>query len=179
MAYKISYIITLVMLVTLVLVSYVLILKEGLKSRVVRPDENSAQARSMSIKICFIIGSQLIAWVSYILAAIYFSWIEKTGVSGSFVELFALVILPSNSLLNPIFYSDDYKKIEQSLKIIIETVNWIKTVKWIKSNDINKRDCEGMPTEVGISMAQGKSSTEVVIDPGNGIVEFKSNILHT
>ena len=111
MGYKISYITTLVVLVFLVSTAYIMILTREKKSRLIRAGANpgSPAQWGLSLKISLIIVSQLITWASYIVAAVYFSF--KVGVPDSFVEAFATIVVPSNSLLNPIFYSDDFRKI--------------------------------------------------------------------
>ena len=60
------------------------------------------------------IASQMIAWVSFLCAVVYYGWIDPTKPPGIVQEVFSLAVLPSNSLLNPIFYSGIYKKIAEA-----------------------------------------------------------------
>ena len=58
-----------------------------------------------------LIGSQAVARLSYIITVLYYSWINTAAPPGVVYEVFSLVVLPSNSLLNPIFYSTIYRSI--------------------------------------------------------------------
>jgi hypothetical protein len=61
--------------------------------------------------------SQL-SWVSFILAVIVFSWFSKSPPPAKIFEVFALIVIPVNSLLNPIFYSGLYRGITSFLRRI-------------------------------------------------------------
>ena len=115
MHYKISYLCTLCVFLLMVSISYILILVIEKQSRRVRNNDGE-DGRKMRIKVCLIVGAQLMTWISLILVAIYFTWFSKSGISDSIIEVFVLVIMPSNSLLNPIFYSDIYYSIEKNLQ---------------------------------------------------------------
>ena len=113
--FKISYIIGLVVLLILVSLSYILILNQHRKNRALQANGDDTYY-AIDIKISIIIGSQLVTWLSYMATAIYFSWVSDSGVPDSVTEVFATVVVPINSLLNPIFYSEDYKRIEAKLR---------------------------------------------------------------
>ena len=115
MHYKISYLCTLCVFLLMVSISYILILVIEKQSRRVRNNDGE-DGRKMRIKVCLIVGAQLMTWISLILAAIYFTWFSKSGISDSIIEVFVLVIMPSNSLLNPIFYTHIYNRIEKTLQ---------------------------------------------------------------
>ena len=65
----------------------------------------------LAIKASLIILTQLSSWISLLFALIYFKYIAQKAAPSLTFELFALVIIPLNSLLNPIFYSGLYKKL--------------------------------------------------------------------
>ena len=70
----------------------------------------NAAAPSLALKVSLMIGTQLASWLSFILAAVYFQIVSDSPPSLLF-EVLALVVLPINSILNPIFYSELYKNI--------------------------------------------------------------------
>ena len=77
----------------------------------------------MKTKILLMIGSQLISWMSFVMAAAYYHFSESHPPSMTY-EIFSLVVLPINSILNPIYYSGFYKKIQAFLsrawKLLVE-----------------------------------------------------------
>ena len=76
---------------------------------------SSDNVRKLAMKLSLLIGSQLVAWMSYILTLIYYTWLNQAAPPGIVQEVFSLVVLPSNSLLNPIFYSSIYKRLVEFL----------------------------------------------------------------
>ena len=73
-------------------------------------NRQNAEAPSLAVKVCLMIGTQLASWLSFIGAAVYFQIVSESPPPLLF-EVLALIVLPINSLLNPIFYSGLYKKI--------------------------------------------------------------------
>ena len=65
---------------------------------------------SLGVKVLFMIGSQLISWSSLIIATLYYRWSGEVPEQKVF-GIFALFVVPINSLLNPVFYSKLYQKI--------------------------------------------------------------------
>ena len=72
----------------------------------------------MTVKILLIIGTQLISWISFIGATIYYDLNE--GVPDLIFEIFATVVIPINSVLNPIFYSEIYKTTLMNMKAMMK-----------------------------------------------------------
>ena len=64
---------------------------------------------TLGVKIFLMIGSQLCSWISFIGVTIYFQVTSVSPAPLTF-EIFALLVIPVNSLLNPIFYSDLYRQ---------------------------------------------------------------------
>ena len=64
----------------------------------------------LTVKVALMIGSQLACWIPFILTVIYFQYLTTNAVSPMVFEIFALVVIPINSFLNPVFYSELYKK---------------------------------------------------------------------
>ena len=126
--YKLLYCITLALLLGTVLVTYTNILLEDRKSKArvaaLRQaelanggqgaggvgDQKTDITQSLTLKVVLMIGSQLIAWILFIMATVYYSCFPKQSAPPSVFEVFALVVIPINSFLNPVFYSDQYKK---------------------------------------------------------------------
>ena len=79
----------------------------------IRNGGNNTQQWRLAVKISVIIGTQLATWLSYIALTIYYSWFSETGVPHLLMEVFVTIILPLNSLINPVVYSDLYTVIEQ------------------------------------------------------------------
>ena len=123
--YKLLYCTTLTALLVTVLVTYTKILLEDRKSKARVGALRQAQlaqggqgagdqkvdiTKSLTLKVVLMIGSQLIAWILFITATVYYAFFTKQSAPPSVFEVFALVVIPLNSFLNPVFYSDLYKK---------------------------------------------------------------------
>eukprot|EP00116_Pleurobrachia_bachei_P002168 sb/3462430/ len=117
MPYKMGYCGFVTMLMITLSVSYLSILVYSHRTST----EAGAQQKSvdnlkkLALKLSLLIGSQVIAWLSYTFTIFYFSWINPTAPSEIVQEVFTLVVLPSNSLLNPIFYSSIYRNLADIL----------------------------------------------------------------
>ena len=115
--YKMIYFIAIMVILTTVAITYLIILKKKVQASrelknlgaVQNPAVMNAEISSMKTKIFLMIGSQLLSWISFISCAIYFHFSEESPPPLTF-EIFSLVVIPSNSILNPIFYSGLYKK---------------------------------------------------------------------
>ena len=112
--YKVSYLTVLSLLLVTVTLSYLVIVRKHFISR--RAVDNTggamhgqnAEAPSLAFKVSLMIGTQLVSWLSFIGAAVHFQ-ISSESPPPVLFEVLALVVLPINSLLNPIFYSELYK----------------------------------------------------------------------
>jgi hypothetical protein len=76
------------------------------------PDSTSAR---LTLKVALMIGSQLICWIPFILTVLSLHYIANKPASPLVFEAFALLVIPINSFLNPIFYSELYKKVAHSI----------------------------------------------------------------
>jgi hypothetical protein len=65
---------------------------------------------SMKVKIFLMIGTQILSWMSLVMVTGYFHFSDEEPPPMTF-EVFALIVIPVNSLLNPIFYSGLYSEI--------------------------------------------------------------------
>ena len=125
--YKLVYCTILALLLMTVVFTYIKIL---LKSRAIKvgvatlqeeggPGDGSGQqvnmAQSLTLKVALIIGSQLTGWIPFIIAIVYYEFIAQDSAPPLVFEVFALIINPANSFLNPVFYSDVYKKVIGSI----------------------------------------------------------------
>ena len=124
--YKILYCVALLVLLSIISTAYIkIILKQRRSSNKVAArnaadqgaeGQNSTTAK-LTLKVALMIGSQLICWISFILTVLYFQYIAKVSAAPKVFEVFALVVIPINSLLNPIFYSELYRKVAQAVWI--------------------------------------------------------------
>ena len=123
--YKISYLSFIITLLLIVSVVYIAILCKIRQSQ--REIDNMAgnvNQRDVSTrattKVLLMIGTQLLSWIPLIGAAIYYTTNSKESAPRMVFELCVLLVIPINSLLNPIIYSGLYKKLE----------HWIKKGTW-------------------------------------------------
>ena len=80
-----------------------------------RPDQRmDCTTFKLTLKVALIIGSQLICWIPFILTVLYFEYVSTEPASPMVFEVFALMVIPINSLLNPVFYSELYKRVGQA-----------------------------------------------------------------
>ena len=111
--YKLLYLTVLSLLLMIVTLTYVIIVRKQLISRREVGDIGGGMNRqnaapSLTVKVSLMIGSQLACWLTFIGTAAYFQIVADVPSSQLF-EVIALVVLPINSVLNPIFYSELYK----------------------------------------------------------------------
>ena len=144
LAYKISYCSAVAVILAIVSISYCFIVRAVKKSEKVTKT-GDADSTNVTLKVSLMIISQLASWISFILAAGYFIWFPETGVPDMLFEVFAVVVIPANSLLNPIFYSSDYQvvvKWARSLGAKIFQDNGIEPAEDKKEATQNKADAE-------------------------------------
>ena len=112
------------MLLAVVSVSYiVIVVKHNKSSAIANRNQDHQQNKDLLIKVFLMIGSQLISWVSLMITANYFFGADGNSAPEYVFEVFALFVMPINSLLNPIFYSDMYKTCKQKVSYIINIIN--------------------------------------------------------
>ena len=116
--YKLFYLSVLSLLLMIVTLTYVVIVRKQLLSKREVGDiggemnRQNAATPSLTVKVSLMIGSQLASWLTFIGTAVYFQ-IATDVPSSQLFEIIALVVLPINSVLNPIFYSELYKTIHK------------------------------------------------------------------
>ena len=116
--YKLLYLSVLSLLLMIVTLTYVVIVRKQLLSRREVGDiggemnRQNAATPSLAVKVSLMIGSQLASWLTFIGTAVYFQIVTDVP-SPQLFEVIALVVLPINSVLNPIFYSELYKTIHK------------------------------------------------------------------
>ena len=111
--YKVIYVSCIVLLLTAVSVSYILIVSHALKSSrtvinvaIIQPPNHD---KDLGVKVMLMIGSQLLCWLTVTTLIVISGLSETSRPTDLLYELTAIVFLPLNSLLNPIFYSTLYK----------------------------------------------------------------------
>ena len=119
-AYKITYCLSITLILGFICVAYLKIFMLYKKSRKnlveAAANENTnkdvrEQRSSVTLKIALMTGSELACWIPFIFTIIFFEFMRTTPPSPLVFELFALIFIPLNSLLNPLFYSEIYKKL--------------------------------------------------------------------
>ena len=118
--YKIVYCSVVSLLLLLVSTAYIkIIFKQRSSAKAIGPMTDPSQqdsaAVTLTLKVALMIGSQLACWIPFIFTVLYFQYLVKKPASPMVFEAFALVVIPMNSILNPIFYSGLYKKVAQSM----------------------------------------------------------------
>ncbi|KAL5263790.1 hypothetical protein ACHWQZ_G005004 [Mnemiopsis leidyi] len=116
--YKIIYCSVLFALLSVVSFAYVkIVLKQRRSNRAAAntAGPNSTAVTALTLKVVLMIGSQLVCWISFITTVLYFQYMTKKPATPMTFEIFALVVIPINSFLNPVFYSELYKKLIRSL----------------------------------------------------------------
>ena len=114
--YKLFYIISLSMLLLIFAFTYLRILikkiitHRNVKKGIAAGNVRNKLGHSMGIKIILMIGSELISWILLISTTIYYQVLGQSPGPLIF-EVFALLVIPINSLLNPLFYSKTYTKL--------------------------------------------------------------------
>ena len=122
--YKIIYCSVLVLLLSIVSIAYVMIvLKQRRSNKAVANSDATASNSSvlLTVKVALMIGSQLTSWIPFIITVLYFQYMTSEPATSMAFEVFSLVVIPINSFLNPIFYSELYKKLLQKI-----TAEWNK-----------------------------------------------------
>ena len=111
--YKILYCTILLVLLIIVSLAYIkIILKMRSSAQATNSDEAASGSAALTLKLALMIGSQLACWIPFIITVWYFQYLTKNPASPIVFEAFALVVIPINSFLNPVFHSKLYKKVK-------------------------------------------------------------------
>ncbi|KAL5258943.1 hypothetical protein ACHWQZ_G009422 [Mnemiopsis leidyi] len=115
--YKVLYCTVLITLLSVVSTGYIMIvLKQRRSNKVItNSDATGSNAAALTFKVALMIGSQLTSWISFITTVLYYQYMTSKPAPHMAFEMFALVVIPINSFLNPIFYSERYKILMQTL----------------------------------------------------------------
>ena len=108
--YKLAYCIVLSALLIAVSAAYVIIVCKAWGSKKDAGPHNNDSTSKLALKVSLMIISQLASWVSFIITVVIFEF-TKMDPPVKIFEIFALVVIPINSLLNPVFYSGLYEAI--------------------------------------------------------------------
>ena len=109
--YKISYCIVISTLLAVMSAAYITILHKAKRCQQEVGQAAHENTSRLAVKVSLMIISQILSWVSFIVAVIVFTWVLRYPPPAKLFEIFALIVIPANSLLNPIFYSELYKTI--------------------------------------------------------------------
>ena len=114
--YKILYCTVLLALLVIVSFAYIkIVMKQRSSAQVANSNAAGSTSAALTLKVALMIGFQLACWIPLITTVWYFQYITKTPASPMVFEVFALVVLPINSFLNPVFYSELYKRVTQAV----------------------------------------------------------------
>ena len=113
--YKLVYCIALTALLAAVTVAYVVIVYKTRESHQAAGPQNNDTTTQLTLKVSLMITSQLASWVSFIATVVIFAWVIESDPPKRVFEIFALIVIPINSLLNPIFYSGLYQSMTSCL----------------------------------------------------------------
>lgn len=92
-------------------------------------------------KISLIIGSNLICWAPFLFVSIIHA-VELVDANPSY-SIFSLVLLPINSVINPIIWNDGIqKKFQQFKSVLFTTASKIKFRSWMNWQFHNKTDSQ-------------------------------------
>ena len=136
-AYKLLYCTVLLAVLILVTSAYIKILVKQRKSLLaVNPNaaystEQDSISTFLTVKIALMIGSQLMCWIPFIITVMYFQFLSSKPASPMVFEAFALVVIPINSFLNPVFYSELFKKIKNFV-----TEKWRKLINFLSPIEV-------------------------------------------
>ena len=108
--YTIVYCVVIALLLSAITASYIIIVVNTRSYRHKAGSANNNNTSQLTLKLSLMIISQLVSWVSFIATVIILTCAGKNPPAKMF-EIFALIVIPINSLLNPIFYSSVYKNI--------------------------------------------------------------------
>ena len=116
--YKAGYITIVAAVLLSLIVSYVKIVKVFLDSRrKVQPTTggNEDEGAKIKLKVALMIGTKLVSWLTIVGVMIFFDFTGKSVPNGWF-EVTAIVIVPANSLANPIFNSEILQSVKSWCK---------------------------------------------------------------
>ena len=113
--YKVFYSVVVSILLIAMSVAYIIIVIKAKSSRQQAGSNNNDNTSQLTLKVSLMTIFQLVSWVSFIAAVVFFTWVRENFPPAKIFEIFALIVIPVNSLLNPIFYSGLYKSITSFL----------------------------------------------------------------
>ena len=139
--YKMVYMSVIVTLLIATTISYITIIckvyrtsqmaQQGAANQV---GNNNAE---LSIKVMFVIGSQLLCWITVVILMAVYGLVKDIYAPDLLYELTAIVFLPMNSFLNPVFNSSLYRKIMTLVKKMYSQMNERRTK---YGNDVEPAD---------------------------------------
>ena len=120
--YKLVYMSFIVTLLTATTISYITLLCNVYKTSQMAQQGAANQVGNnnteLSIKVVLVIGSQLFCWITVVILMAVYGLVKDVYAPDLLYELTAIVLLPMNSYLNPVFNSSLYKKIMALVKKI-------------------------------------------------------------
>ena len=127
--YKIGYMACLILLIAVVSTSYISIVCHAFRTAR-NANQMAALAinnsnNDLSVKVMLMIGSQLVCWITVMILTLVYSSLTNLHAPQLLYELTAVVILPLNSYLNPIFNSLMYKMVLEKAKGVKERLTKI------------------------------------------------------
>ena len=121
--YKVIYIGTVTVILIFITVSYALLVRHLLKSKLQEQQAQEAAAADaersrVSGKVAMIVGVKLFTWL-FATSIMIYSLSTASLVSSSWYEVTAISILPLNSCLNPLFHTDLGKSVVDKIASVV------------------------------------------------------------
>ena len=127
--YKLIYMSVIVALLVATTISYITIVRNVYRTSQMAQqgaaNEVNNKNTELSIKVVLVVGSQLFCWITVVILMAVYGLLKDIYAPNLLYELTAIVFLPMNSYLNPVFNSSLYKKILALVKKI-NFLNWIR-----------------------------------------------------
>ena len=166
--YKILYCTVLLVLLIIVSIAYIkIVLKMRSSAQATNSDAAASASAALTFKVALMIGSQLACWIPFIITVSYFQYMTQNPASPIVFEAFALVVIPINSFLNPVFYSELYKKAKEKV------LEKMFPTKIEPSAEVGN----GIPVVIPTKMRQGNQFLKA--DPSNQAIEAEPRNLST
>ena len=112
--YKVVYMSVILALLIATTISYITIVRNAYKtSRMAQrgaANQVGNNNAELSIKVVLVIGSQLFCWITVVILMAVYGLVKDVYATDLLYELTAIVFLPMNSYLNPVFNSSLYRK---------------------------------------------------------------------
>ena len=128
--YKVVYMSVIVALLIATTISYITIVCNVYRTSKLAQQGAANQVNNnnteLSIKVVLVIGSQLFCWITVVILMAVYGLMKDIYAPDLLYELTAIVFLPMNSYLNPVFNSSLYRKVMTLVKRAFSVMNELR-----------------------------------------------------